>query len=295
MNDKTESYKLVTLTNGIISLCSEENNETFHPGIGPEAEAEILYVGQLKMAERMASCSEEFIVWDVGLGAAANAIGALKATQHISGSLRLVSFDCTEGALRFAVENAEELGYVKDYEEIINRLLADRSITFQNNNTTVTWEFHLADFPALLQEHLQQKGTGKIPTLPAPHAIMFDAYSPVTNPAMWTQSLFTSLFSFLSPDRPCSMSTYSRSTMLRVSLLRAGFFVGSGESTGMKAETTVASNSLDLLSRPLQIKWLDRVRCSTCAEPLQESIHRKLPITPETLKLLLAHPQWTSI
>ena len=121
---------------------------------------------------------------------------------------------------------------------------------------------------------------------------MFDAYSPAKNPAMWTGSLFTSLYNALSPDRPCSLSTYSRSTMLRVSLLLAGFFVGSGEATGQKDETTIAANTLDLIPRPLAKQWLDRVRCSTNAEPLREDIYTKSPITKESLEKLLTHPQW---
>ena len=96
MND---TYQLVTLTNGITSLCETSNQETFHPGIGPAAEAETLYVGQLHIAQRLAESTEEFIVWDVGLGAAANAIGALRAAQGSEKTLHIVSFDCTEGAL----------------------------------------------------------------------------------------------------------------------------------------------------------------------------------------------------
>jgi tRNA U34 5-methylaminomethyl-2-thiouridine-forming methyltransferase MnmC len=63
---------------------------------------------------------------------------------------------------------------------------------------------------------------------------MFDAFSPATNPEMWTLPLFTNLFKLLDPERPCAMPTYSRSTLLRTTLLLAGFFVGVGHATGEK-------------------------------------------------------------
>jgi tRNA U34 5-methylaminomethyl-2-thiouridine-forming methyltransferase MnmC len=281
------SYKLVTLTNGIVSLCETENEETFHPGIGPEAEADTLYVAQLKIAERMSACGDEFVVWDVGLGAAANAIGALKAIRECRGKLRLVSFDCTDGALRFALANAAALGYVEGYEEIIKQLLNERMVSFRCGSAEVEWEFHLADFPAFLAD-----GTAAKKNIPAPHAVMFDAYSPSTNPSMWTLPLFSSLYNAISPERPCSLSTYSRSTMLRVSLMLAGFYVGSGEPTGQKDETTIAANRPDLIARPLARKWLERVRISTGAEPLHENSYRQAPITDESWERLIAHPQW---
>ena len=115
---------------------------------------------------------------------------------------------------------------------------------FRRVAQTVEWRLHLGDFPTLLTEPLAQ-------TLPKPHVIMFDAFSPAKNPAMWTLPLFTNLFQLLDPQRPCALPTYSRSTMLRVTLLLAGFFVGVGHATGEKEETTIAANTLDLINEPL--------------------------------------------
>src|SRR5205085_9733466 len=87
---------------------------------------------------------------------------------------------------------------------------------------------------------------------------------------MWTQPLFSRIFKLLDPCRPCALPTYSRSTMLRVTLLLAGFFVGVGHATGEKEETTIAANALDLITEPLDRHWLQRARRSTSAEPLWE-------------------------
>ena len=91
---------------------------------------------------------------------------------------------------------------------------------------------------------------------------------------MWTLPLFTNLFHLLDPQRPCALTTYSRSTILRVTLLLAGFFVGVGHATGMKEETTIAANTLDLIAEPLDARWLERARRSDSAEPMHEPVYR---------------------
>jgi hypothetical protein len=128
--------------------------------------------------------------------------------------------------------------------------------------------------------------------LPSPHAIFYDAFSSAKNPAMWTLEVFTNLFRLLDPARPCVLTTYSRSTMLRATLLLSGFFVGVGHATGLKEETTVAANSLDLIAQPLDQRWLERARRSDSAEPLRGSEYRKAPLSAESLEPLRAHPQF---
>jgi hypothetical protein len=128
-----------------------------------------------------------------------------------------------------------------------------------------------------------------------PHAILFDAYSPARNPAMWTLPLFTNLFQLLDPQRPCALPTYSRSTILRVTLLLAGFFVGVGHATGEKEETTIAANDLSLIAEPLGRCWLERSRRSHRAEPMREPFYRIAPLTAESWEKLLAHPQFKDL
>src|SRR5262249_27750792 len=154
-----------------------------------------------------------------------------------------------------------------------------------NGSQSVRWDIHLADFPSLLSKPRAR-------TLPKPQVIMFDAFSPAKNPAMWTQPLFADLFVLLDPGRPCALPTYSRSTMLRVTLLLAGFFVGVGHATGQKEETTVAANSLQLIDERLDRRWLQRAHRSTSAEPMWEPIYRQSPLTRESWARLQEHPQF---
>jgi tRNA U34 5-methylaminomethyl-2-thiouridine-forming methyltransferase MnmC len=278
-------YRIVKLVNGVCSVRSLAHRETFHPVIGPVAEAEALYVKQLRLAERLREHRGEFVIWDVGLGAAANALTVLRAAREAPCSIRLLSFDHTVEPLWFALGQAEALGYFHGYEESVAHLVAHHRVAFVANRLTVEWQLCLADFPNLLEQPVARN-------LAKPHAILFDPYSPATNPAMWTQPLFARLFQLLDPHRPCALPTYSRSTMLRVSLLLAGFFVGSGHATGEKEETTIAANTLDLITEPLDRKWLRRVRQSTSAEPLWEANYRQAPLAPETWERLCQHPQF---
>jgi tRNA U34 5-methylaminomethyl-2-thiouridine-forming methyltransferase MnmC len=239
------------------------------------------------LIERLRKHRGEFVVWDVGLGAAANPLAVLRAARQRRCSIRMLSFDQTLEPLRFALAQSEALGYISGYEVQLQTLLQRGRMVFRDANASVEWEVVLADFPALLTQPQAQ-------TFPKPHAILFDAYSPAKNPAMWTQPLFANLYGLLDAERPCALPTYSRSTMLRVSLLLAGFFVGAGHATGEKEETTIAANTLDLIADPLDHEWLERAQRSTSAEPLWEPLYRQACLSPATWERLQAHAQFTS-
>jgi len=286
-------YQLVRLNNGICSVRSLVDGETFHPVVGPVAEAQALYVNQLRLRERLQQHAGEFVIWDVGLGAAANALTVLRATRDLPCRIRLVSFDHTIEPLEFALSHAADLGYFGGYETQLREFIRDHRVTFQDGGQTVDWAFHHGDFPTLIGPG--RRGGAAQPSrsaMPAPDVILFDAYSPARNPAMWTLPLFTDLFKHLNPEHPCALPTYSRSTILRVTLLLAGFFVGVGHATGEKEETTIAANDQSLIAEPLGARWLDRARRSHSAEPMTEPVYRIAPLSAESWEKLQAHPQF---
>ena len=104
---------------------------------------------------------------------------------------------------------------------------------------------------------------------------------------MWTLEHFTRLRACLDVARPCTLTSYSRSTSVRVTLMLAGFFVGCGGGIGEKDQTTVAATHRDLLAQPLGPEWLARVSRSTRGAPLRE---RPAPgrIAPDDLARLHA-------
>jgi tRNA U34 5-methylaminomethyl-2-thiouridine-forming methyltransferase MnmC len=284
-----ERYELVQLKNGTWSVRSLAENETFHPVVGPVAEAEALYVRQLRLPERLeAESGAEFVVWDVGLGAAANVLTLLRALRHCRGRLRVLSFDHTLEPLRFAASHARELGYFDGYTEAVAELLARGEVTLQLGPLDVTWTAIQADFPSLI-------AGSEAKASPRPRAILFDAFSPTKNPAMWTLPLFTRLRQLADDEVPCALATYSRATLVRVTLLRAGWFVGIGHATGEKNETTLAANRLDLIEEPLDALWLGRAGRSSSAEPLAEPIYRQQSLSGASREGLAAHPQFVGL
>ena len=299
------SYSLVYLRNGACSIRSLAEAETFHPVVGPAMEAEALYTRQLRLPERVRETDGEFVIWDVGLGAAANALTALRLVReglassnaaaqesHAEKQLRLVSFDHTTDAAAFALDHGAELGYVAGYESALAELIKNRSVKFSDGLLQVEWTLESGDFPARLVSAREDARPTQNDLVP-PHAILFDPHSPMKNPAMWTALLFADLFRQLDPQRSCALATYTRSTMARVALLLGGFFVGVGHPSGLKEETTVAASRLELLDEPLDHRWLERAKCSHSAEPLSGPVYRQAPLSPETWDKLRQHPQFT--
>jgi hypothetical protein len=271
-----EEFELVTLANGVLSLRSIRNGQTFHPVVGPAAEARAVHLAGTRLLDRANACAEGgFTIWDVGLGAAANAtaaIGSLLAGCAGLGDVRLLSFDRTLDAFDFALANAALLGYPGAFRAQLETLRHDGAAIVPLGSSELRWRLYLADFPTLVAGP---------ETLPPPHAVFFDPYSPAVNPEMWTLELFGALHARLRAGVPCLLTTYTRSTAVRVTLLLAGFYVGIGPSTGEKDQTTVAANDPALLLRPLDRAWL------SAAPPAQA------PISESDYARLCAHPQFS--
>ncbi len=277
MNIVPAAFDIITLKSGVRSLRCRESFETFHPVVGPMAEARTLHVGQQRLVER-AQHRARFVVWDVGLGAAANAIAVVEAFAGWRGPARveLHSFDETTAPLEFAVAHAEELGYLAGHRESIESLLAKGESPGE-----VEWRLHRGDFRELIRTAV----------LPPPDAILYDPYSAKTNPGMWTLEHFQNVRARLADDVPCLLTNYTMSTAVRVTLLLAGFFVGRGGGVGEKGETTVAANDRALLEAPLGRAWLERVRFSSAGAPLRHGVESGA-IAPPDWDALLRHPQF---
>jgi len=289
-DEEAGGFELVTLAGGVRSLRARDNGQVFHPVVGPVAEATAVHVAGGQLVERVAALrAQPFVIWDVGLGAAANALTAIEALLAAGGRLRgrrveLFSFDRSCEPLRFARQHAEELGYPRGREAWLDALLAARApVEIGADALTLRWVFVQTNFAAMAPRGW-----------PAPHAIFFDPYSPAVNPEMWTLALFERLRGEMG-ETPCVLTTYSRSTAVRVGFLLAGFFVGIGAATGEKEETTVASNERALLAQPLDRRWLETtVRHSTNAAPLRNAVFSRRPIGDADFTRLRRHPQFYS-
>lgn len=284
MSDKkTPTHELVRLTRGDVSLRHIASGEVMHSNVGPREEARLLYVEQSRLAERLARGGRELVLWDVGLGAATNALAALQCWQQTRAvgqarAIHVVSFECDLAGTRLALENHRELPYFEGFENAVETLLERKCY----ERDGLLWELHEGDF---------RNNAAKCP---APELVYFDFYSPKANPELWDVSTFkivreaAETFSAQNQSAGTDLFTYSASTRVRVALLVAGFFVGFGRSTGTKSDTTAASTRFESLENPLDARWLERFQRSHEPLPHGWPLERK----QELFALVLNHKQF---
>lgn len=272
------------LKGGDRSIRSLEFNETMHIGSGPRSEALALHVEGQGVVRRVAEwrAAGPFVVWDVGLGPAGNAVTLLEELRRAGARgerlapVELHSFDLATEILEFALENAEELEYLAGWEGVLRQLLKDG---VAEPLPGVRWVLHRGDFAQSLVE------------APPAAAIFHDPYSPRKNPAMWSLELFEAMRRRCE-GMPTLLTNYTRSTAIRATLALAGWFVGVGGATGEKEETTVAATRLELLEHPLRREWLERVERSANAAPFRGGISNPGPMGAEDLARLRELPQF---
>ncbi len=283
-------YDIVTSPEGFSSIRQLSSGEVMHSVSAPADEANRLYITQSHLATRLlATPPRELVIWDVGLGAASNAMAALACFEQTlaasapaepaASAVRMVSFECDLDPLRLAAKHASHFPHLRHAAP--GRLLADGR--WAHASGLFNWELHHGDFLDFLESS------------PAPDLIFYDPFSSKTDTALWTPEVFARLHRHCG-DKNAELYTYSAATSVRVALLSAGFFVAEGVGTGPKATTTLAfSSAAAVAAHPvtpalLGEAWLARWRRS----------HSQFPAgLPEAEKPAFAariesHPQFAS-
>jgi queuine tRNA-ribosyltransferase len=254
----------------------------------PEDEANRLYIEQSFLAARLAASdasSDELVVWDVGLGAATNAMAVLRCFERCQAEkggeplrvLRLVSFECDLDPLRLAAGKAGYFPHVRHGAP--HAILSQGHWTHSSGR--MRWELVHGDF-------LTQFSTARPPDL-----IFYDPFSFKTDSALWSAETFTSIIEACA-TKPAELYTYSAATAVRAALLSAGFFVGEGVGTGPKADTTIAFSRAEgartFLRSPrlLGPEWLARWRRSSSKFPASLSPEARTRFE----NLIERHPQF---
>ena len=81
-------FELVTLRSGARAVRHCGHGEVMHPAGGPWIEANRLYVEQSQLAARLTeSPSRTVCIFDIGLGAATNAVAALTCANSVCTAL----------------------------------------------------------------------------------------------------------------------------------------------------------------------------------------------------------------
>ncbi|HVO20282.1 MAG TPA: tRNA guanosine(34) transglycosylase Tgt [Anaeromyxobacter sp.] len=268
-------FELVLTSSGAPAVRDAAAGEVMHPVVGAAAEADRLYVAQSRLAERLARPGPPLVALDVGLGAASNALAALRAARSaraVAPALRrleLVSFERELGAAALSASpaGAAALGLGPLDLAALGGLLERGG----HEEEGATWRLVLGDLLLTLpQEPLEAE------------VVFWDPYSPRVNPELWTVAAFRAVRERCGPQ--ATLFTYSTSTRVRVALLLAGFFAGAGDPSGPKQETTAAATEPSLLARPLDGRWLDRLARSSSPFPADAPA--------DALARIRAHPQF---
>jgi queuine tRNA-ribosyltransferase len=254
-----KTHEVVRTRGGALAMRSLEAGEVMHPGVGPVAEADALYVRQSRLVERLQAAADvvtalaagaatavaDLVLFDVGLGAGTNAARARAAAQQApagAARLHLVSFERDLGALALALDHGDAFGLDDETVAAARTLLA----TGVHEDARCRWELRHGELLAALAAE---------PT--RADIVFWDPFSPRANPELWTVAAFAALRRVAGPR--CTLVTYSASTATRVALLLAGWAVGIGDPIGDKAQTTAAAVRVEDLARPLDRRWPARL------------------------------------
>ena len=273
-------FEIVTTTAGALSIRNKIVNEIMHNPVGPWAEANRLYIDQSNLKNRYLEAKNEFVVFDVGLGAAANAVAALAAVESTDSNnqFHMVSFEQDLELLSFTLNHAEHFPHIQKYKTALKEILENGSW----KNEKILWELRTGDFVKLIVQETT-----------SPHIVFFDPYSPEVNQEMWTTSTFKKLRTHCqsAEGEGTTLYTYSQATRIRAALIEAGFHVGYGFSTGLKKETTEAATNPSLLNKPLGPEWHKRWTKShlrypfDCAPDHQSTSEKKINEYFQTQKI----------
>jgi queuine tRNA-ribosyltransferase len=251
----------VVVRDGIGRIRDVQSGEVMHSVNDPAEEARSLYVEQSLLRERLRSTADlPLVVWDVGLGAATNAMATIRAVEAVplnerARRLLLVSFENDVDSLKLAMRHNRWFTHLRHPAPW--QLLDEHR--WQSADASIEWlllsgDFALRKFDA-----------------PTPDIVFFDPFSLKTDNQLWTLDAFVGL-AHICADRATEIFTYTCSTAVRATMLAAGFYVARGRATGPKSETTVALSQQAALGTHtrelLGQEWLARWQRSDAQAPL---------------------------
>ena len=280
-------YEIHRSARGFYSIRQVSSGELMHSVTAPSEEARKLYIEQSFLAARLLRGQDtgELIVWDVGLGAASNAMAAIQCFERTHTerggpalhALRLLSFESDLDSLTLAAKHPECFPHLRHGAPF--KLLETGK--WGHSSGLLQWELLKGDFRDTIE------------SAETPDLIYYDPFSYKTDAALWTAAVFARIFNRCLP-KSAELYTYSASTAVRVGLLSAGFFVAQGAGSGPKSDTTIAftraqgATAHPLRPRLLGQEWLKRWGRSAAKFPAMMSNEEKQYLE----KRIEAHPQF---
>ncbi len=260
-------YEIHQSAEGFASIRHMSSGEVMHSVNAPSEEANRLYVEQSFLASRLVkrqAPADELVIWDVGLGAAFNAMAAVQCFERCYAErgentlrpVRLVSFDWDLDSLTLAAKHPGCFPHLRHGAPF--RILENGK--WEHASSLLQWELLKGDFRDWIE-------SATIPDL-----IFYDLFSAKTDSSLWTAAIFARMFKRCA-SKSAELYTYSAATAVRVALLTSGFFVAEGVGTGPKSATTIAftratgAGDHPLSPRLLGHQWLARWRRSQVKFP----------------------------
>jgi len=284
-------YEVHRAPEGFCSIRQISSGEIMHSRTPPMEEAQRLYIEQSNLAARvrlsakaMAETNAPLVIWDVGLGAATNAMAAILCyeAQAAAGPVRplhIISFENDLDALRLAFKHNREFTYLRHPGTAA--ILEDGQWQ-SKQHAGLSWTLLPGEFLAIL------------PAAPAPDVIFFDMFSSKTSGAQWTLAAFRQIFEACA-GRATELFTYTCSTPIRAALLAAGFHVAKGRSTVDKTETTIAltpeAGGSPCRHELLGAEWLGKWNRSGARFPADVSTEEQASFAA----LILGHGQFQNV
>lgn len=283
------NYEVHVAWEGFASIRQISSGEIMHSRTPPMEEARKLYVEQSNLAHRLQLSAGEdpnhatpLVIWDVGLGAAANAMAAIYCYEEIAAKvrvrpLRIISFENDLDSLRLALEHVTEFPYLSHDGP---RAIVQQGVWHSRKHTDLSWLLLQGNF-------LETIFTAPTP----PDLIYYDMFSTKSCGDPWTLSTFRKLFEACA-GHAAELFTYTCSTANRAGLLTAGFYVARGRNAGEKLETTIAltpaaaSNRHELLT----VDWLEKWNRSRAKFPEEISADQRNSFE----QAIRSHPQFRS-
>ena len=223
---------------GFASIKQISSGEIMHSHTPPMEEAKSLYVDQASLVERLQLPSgqtadevAELVIWDIGLGAAANAMAAVHAYESAAAlgpirRMKIISFENDLDSLRLALSHKSKFPYLRHAGP---DALLERKHWSSRAFPGLSWE--------LLEGNFWTEATH---ASAKPDLVFYDFFSHKTDADCWHPDAFHRLLALTRSPKATALFTYSASTAVRASLLAAGFSVAQGVATGVKKETTIA-------------------------------------------------------
>lgn len=228
------------------SIKQISSGETMHAISDPIVEANAIYIQQAKIEERLQKKS--LTIWDVGMGAATNAMAVLMESEKIykkfpelKNKIHLESFEIDLDPLKLAQSSQKIFSYLKHPAPF--QILEKKQWTSKDEK--INWKLFHGDF-------LKQFEEASFPDL-----IFYDPFSFKADVDLWKLSFFEKMVQWLKnhPEkRQVYFISYTNSNKNRARLAASGFHLAKGVPAPPKEATTLGFLEREENS---EIKYLD--------------------------------------